>query len=79
VRNGGGRIILFTDRWLSPVSEIADVVLVCQVDSPSPYDSLVSTMAVVEAVVAGVLSALGDDARERMAAVEQAAVDGDLL
>jgi DNA-binding MurR/RpiR family transcriptional regulator len=79
VRDRGGTVVLVTDRWLSPVAEIADVVLVCQVDSPSPYDSLVGAMAVVEAVVAGLLTRLGEDARERMAACEQAAVDGDLL
>lgn len=62
----GGKVILFTDRWLSPVSAHAEVVLPSQVTTPSPYDSLVPTLAVIETVVAGLITALGDDARERM-------------
>jgi hypothetical protein len=52
---------------------------VTQVASPSAYDSLVPAMAVVETVVAGVLGALGDAAREQMAACEQVAQDAGLL
>jgi DNA-binding MurR/RpiR family transcriptional regulator len=74
-----GAVVLVTDRWLSPVAEVADAALVSQVDSLSAYDSLVPAMAVVETVVARVLSALGDAARERMAACEQAAQDAGLL
>lgn len=74
-----GAVVLLTDRWLSPVAEVADAALVSQVDSPSPYDSLVPAMAVVETVIAGVLTALGDAARERMAACEQVAQDAGLL
>ncbi len=79
VRARGGVVVLVTDRWLSPINEIAESVLVCQVDSPSPYDSLVAAFAVVETVVAGVLAARGDAARDRMAACEQAAIDSELL
>jgi DNA-binding MurR/RpiR family transcriptional regulator len=74
-----GAVVLVTDRWLSPVAEVADAALVSQVDSPSAYDSLVPAMAVVETVVTGLLTALGDAARERMAACEQAAQDAGLL
>lgn len=74
-----GAVVLLTDRWLSPVAEVADAALVSRVDSPSPYDSLVPAMAVVETVIAGVLTALGDAARERMAACEQVAQDAGLL
>jgi DNA-binding MurR/RpiR family transcriptional regulator len=74
-----GAVALVTDRWLSPVAEVADAALVSQVDSPSAYDSLVPAMAVVETVVTGLLTALGDAARQRMAACEQAAQDAGLL
>ncbi|MCF2531531.1 MurR/RpiR family transcriptional regulator [Yinghuangia soli] len=73
IRERGGKVILFTDTWLSPVTAHADVVLPCRVESPSAYDSLVPTLAVVEAVVAGVLTSLGADAHERMKAGEEAA------
>ncbi|MFF8267849.1 MurR/RpiR family transcriptional regulator [Streptomyces sp. NPDC016562] len=73
VRAQGGKVILFTDMWLSPSSAHADVVLPSQVAAPSPYDSLVPTLAVVETVVAGVLTALGEDAHQRMRHGEETA------
>ncbi|MFC9269036.1 MurR/RpiR family transcriptional regulator [Streptomyces zhihengii] len=62
----GGKVVVFTDTWLSPVSAHAEVVLPSQVSTPSPYDSLVPTLAVVETVVAGVLTALGEEAHRHM-------------
>ncbi|XMN10642.1 MurR/RpiR family transcriptional regulator [Streptomyces griseobrunneus] len=66
VQEKGGKLVLFTDTWLSPVAPHAEVVLPSRVTAPSPYDSLVPTLAVLETVVAGVITALGDDARSRM-------------
>lgn len=69
----GAKIILVTDRWLSPISGIADVVLPVQVDAvAAAYDSLVPALAVVEVLVAGVLAASGDDAERRMTRFEEA-------
>ncbi|MCY4728289.1 MurR/RpiR family transcriptional regulator [Nocardioides sp. STR2] len=69
----GAKIVLVTDRWLSPISGIADVVLPVQVDAvAAAYDSLVPALAVVEVLVAGVLSASGDDAERRMTRFEEA-------
>ncbi|MFJ4675875.1 MULTISPECIES: MurR/RpiR family transcriptional regulator [Kitasatospora] len=73
VREAGGRVILFTDAWLSPVSTQAEVVLSSQVGAPSPYDSLVPTLAVVETVVAGLVTALGERAPEHLKHVEETA------
>ncbi|MFF8375912.1 MurR/RpiR family transcriptional regulator [Streptomyces sp. NPDC015661] len=69
----GAKVILFTDRWLSPVSAHAEVVLPSLVTTPSPYDSLVPTLAVVETVVAGVVTALGDAAPARLRHTEEIA------
>ncbi|WP_420077923.1 MurR/RpiR family transcriptional regulator [Streptomyces sp. JL4002] len=69
----GGKVVLFTDTWLSPASTHADVVLPSQVAAPSPYDSLVPTLAVIETVVAGVLTALGEDAHQRLRHGEETA------
>ncbi|MFJ7270409.1 MurR/RpiR family transcriptional regulator [Streptomyces sp. NPDC099050] len=66
VQEQGGKVILFTDVWLSPAAAHAQVVLPSQVAAPSPYDSLVPTLAIIETVVAGVLTALGEGARRRM-------------
>lgn len=66
VQEQGGKVILFTDSWLSPAAAHAEVVLPSQVAAPSPYDSLVPTLAVLETVVAGVMGTLGEGARSRM-------------
>ncbi|MFD3571449.1 MurR/RpiR family transcriptional regulator [Streptomyces sp. NPDC058671] len=69
----GGKVIVFTDAWLSPTSAHAEVVLPSRVDTPSPYDSLVPTLAVVETVVACVVATLGDDAHRHMKHSEETA------
>ncbi|MBB4742080.1 DNA-binding MurR/RpiR family transcriptional regulator [Actinoplanes octamycinicus] len=70
VSERGARIILCTDRWLSPIAGLADVVLPSRVDSPSMYDSFVPALALLEVLVAGVVDKLGPAAQERLAAVE---------
>lgn len=62
----GAKIVLLTDRWLSPVASVATVVLPSYVDSPSAYDSYVPSLAVIEVLVAGVLQTLGEEAAGRM-------------
>ncbi|MFP8961127.1 MurR/RpiR family transcriptional regulator [Streptomyces nanhaiensis] len=66
VAGRGGKVVLVTDGWLSPISAVADVVLPCQAPATTPYDSLVPALAVTEAVVTGVLGALGEAAQEHM-------------
>ncbi|MFD9258200.1 MurR/RpiR family transcriptional regulator [Streptomyces sp. NPDC059538] len=73
VQELGGKVILFTDVWLSPAAAHAQVVLPSQVAAPSPYDSLVPTLAIIETVVAGVLTALGEGAHQRMKHGEETA------
>ncbi|MBQ1073293.1 MurR/RpiR family transcriptional regulator [Micromonospora sp. C31] len=68
----GARVLLFTDRWLSPVAGLAEVVLPSRVESPSPYDSFVPTLALVETLVAALIDRLGPVAGKRLKAMEQA-------
>ncbi|MFF2273996.1 MurR/RpiR family transcriptional regulator [Agromyces sp. NPDC058136] len=70
VAERGADLVLFTDRWLSPVADVAGAVLPAGVDAPSPFDSLVPAMAVVETVIAGVTERLGEDGRQRLEAME---------
>lgn len=63
----GSKVVLFTDAWLSPVTGLADVVLPSHVAAPSPYDSMVPTLATVETVLAGVLGHLGEQGRSHLA------------
>ncbi|WP_309227180.1 MurR/RpiR family transcriptional regulator [Micromonospora thermarum] len=68
----GARVVLFTDRWLSPIAGLAEVVLPSRVDSPSPYDSFVPTLALVETLVAALMDRLGPVAGKRLKAMEKA-------
>ncbi|GAA3111422.1 MurR/RpiR family transcriptional regulator [Streptosporangium carneum] len=68
---GGARVVLFTDPWLSPVSEVADLVIPVRVEAPSPFDSLVPALALVETVVAGVTARLGKAGEERLRRCEE--------
>lgn len=72
----GARIILITDPWLSPVAEVADVVLPARVQGPSPFDSLVAATALVEVLVAGLHAKLGGSAAERIRRVDE--ISGDI-
>jgi DNA-binding MurR/RpiR family transcriptional regulator len=74
----GCHIVLFTDPWLSPASAYARQVVVTSVDTVGPFDSLVGAMAVVEGVVAAVLSRLGPRAQSRMQTLERLRA-GDVL
>ena len=67
----GCNVILFTDPWLSPASAFARQVIVTSVDMVGPFDSLVGAMAVVEGIVAAVLSRLGPRAQSRMQSLER--------
>lgn len=59
-------VLLLTDPWLSPAAEVADLVLPTTVDGPSPFDSLVPALALVESLIAAVAERLGDQGRARL-------------
>ncbi len=67
----GAIIILFTDIWKSPISAFADTVLIAPTDTDSPFDTLVTPLLQVEAIVAATAARLGADWRERVSALEQ--------
>ncbi|WP_250573971.1 MurR/RpiR family transcriptional regulator [Nonomuraea sediminis] len=73
VHDRGAKIVLFTDPWLSPASDVADLVIPARVEAPSPFDSLVPAMAQVETVVAGVTQRLGEVGETRLRQVEEIA------
>ena len=60
-----------TDNWMSPVAQVAKVVLPARVDSASPFDSLVAAMAVTESLIAAVAEKLGNAGEERLRAMEE--------
>lgn len=44
--------ILVTDRWRSPIADVADIVFPLPVESSSPFDSMVPALALTEALIA---------------------------
>ena len=62
----GVSLILITDPWLSPIAMDAHIVLPVSVHSASPFDSQVAAFALVEALITGVVNALGDRAIARV-------------
>ncbi|MFF9624714.1 MurR/RpiR family transcriptional regulator [Streptomyces griseosporeus] len=72
-RERGGKVVVFTDPWLSPASAHADVVLISQVASDSPYDSLTPTLGLVETLITAVLERLGPGAHQHMKDAESTA------
>lgn len=67
----GARIALFTDPWLSPAADYADIVMPCSVGSVSPFDSATAAMASTEVIVSLVVDQLGDSCKERLATFEE--------
>ncbi|TGQ77718.1 MurR/RpiR family transcriptional regulator [Mesorhizobium sp. M8A.F.Ca.ET.207.01.1.1] len=65
------RILLFTDQWLSPISDLAEVTIVSPLEVASPYDTLAPAIAQMEALTAQIVSTLGDDARARIERIEK--------
>jgi len=67
----GARIVLFTDSWRSPISAFSDVTLTAPTATASPFDTLVTPLIQVEAVVAGAARQLDPEWRDRAAVLEQ--------
>jgi DNA-binding MurR/RpiR family transcriptional regulator len=63
-------VVLFTDKLLSPIARVATLVLTCDVDAPSPYDSMVPCLALVEVVIAAVAERSGNAGRRRIGEIE---------
>jgi DNA-binding MurR/RpiR family transcriptional regulator len=69
----GATVILITDPWLSPIAEVAAHVLTVGIAISSPFDTGVTGIALVEALLAGVLARQGQQARDRMQRLEDKA------
>ena len=57
----GVHILLFTDPWLSPIAEFRrGQTMVAPIEANSPYDTLATAVAQMEAVLAHALDAHGE-------------------
>ena len=61
----GVKIVLITDQWVSPVAEVADYSFNCWVEIPSAWDSNISTMMLLEALIAAVQERNWDETKGR--------------
>lgn len=69
-RERGVSILLFTDTWLSPIAEHADQTMIASIEANSPFDTLATAVAQMEAVLAHALALHGGDMRKRMEDIE---------
>jgi len=70
-RARGAVILLFTDQWQSPVSNMAEVVLASRIEVPSAWDSAIVPMLIMETLLAAVQERTWTQTRERMEDLEE--------
>ncbi len=70
-RSKGARIVLFTDQWRSPVHHLAEISLSNRIVVPSAWDSAVTTILLVESVVAAVQNLNWDNTKNRTEELEE--------
>ena len=66
----GAKLILFTDQWRSPVHQLADISLSNRIIVPSAWDSGVTTLLLVETMIASVQNLNWDSTKDRMEELE---------
>ncbi len=71
-KDKGVVVVLFTDQWLSPIAEYATHSFPVRIEAPSGWDSGVTTLFVIEALIAAVERKLWPKASKRMKELEQA-------
>ena len=68
----GVQIICITDEWLSPVAQVADIVLPTSVQSSGAFDSAAAAFVLTELLIEALLDKLGTAAVARMRLWERA-------
>ena len=70
-QNRHARIVLMTDKWISPISKHAREVLPVPIDSGTLWDTYSAALAVTEAIVTHIAEHNWDKTRARMEAWEE--------
>jgi DNA-binding MurR/RpiR family transcriptional regulator len=70
LRARGVRMVALTDSALSPLADMADATFWVSADSEGPFDSHVGTLALLNALVAGVADRLRRSATDRLDRLE---------
>ena len=66
----GARIVLITDHWLSPAAGHAHHTLPCRIDMPAAWDSTVTILMLVEALLGRVQGHCADQVQDRLNRLE---------
>jgi DNA-binding MurR/RpiR family transcriptional regulator len=69
-REQGAEVVLVTDRWISPAAAHASHLMPCHIEVPSAWDSNVSLLVVVEALLAAVQSRNWEETKARLTRME---------
>lgn len=69
-REQGAEVVLVTDRWVSPAAAHAAHVLPCHIEAPSAWDSNVTLMVMVEALLTAVQGLTWEVTEGRMKRLE---------
>lgn len=69
-REQGAEVVLVTDRWVSPAAAHAAHVLPCHIEAPSAWDSNVTLMVMVEALLTAVQGLTWEVTETRMKRLE---------
>ncbi len=66
----GATIILMTDQWISPINKLTGLVFGSRIVVPSAWDSSVTSMLLLETILAEVQELIWPDTRSRMQELE---------
>ena len=66
----GAEIILFTDQWISPIGQLTDNIFSARIIVPSAWDSSVSSLLLIEAMIAQVQELIWPSAKQRIEELE---------
>jgi len=66
----GAEIILLTDQWISPISKFTDLVFGSRIVVPSAWDSSVTSLLLLETILAEVQGLIWPQTRRRMQELE---------
>ncbi len=75
----GGRIIALTSSELSPLATHAELVFTVSSETAGPFDSHIASLALFEALIAGVAARLRSSATARLERIEAAWTDAGAL
>ena len=66
----GAEIILLTDQWISPIARFTDLVFASRIVVPSAWDSSITNLLFLEAIIAEVQGLIWPETRRRMQELE---------